>query len=148
LFSLAKNEAKRPPRFRSDSNAVPDSSRNEWSQRPLWLNAAALQTRFYRVKEALGWHHCKIGPEDDRGARGDEVFGHEKTSPNARCRLARACHLNVTPSKRPISLDSLLMAGHRDDKTHTHPVQILQPEQNGLSTTKRQQAESLQRLQV
>src|ERR1700682_5445221 len=32
LFSLAKTEAKRPPRFRSDSNAVLDSSRNEWSQ--------------------------------------------------------------------------------------------------------------------
>src|SRR5258705_2975008 len=32
LFSLAKNEAKRRPRFRSDSNAVPDSSRNEWPQ--------------------------------------------------------------------------------------------------------------------
>ena len=31
-LSLAKNEAKRPPRFRSDSNAVPDSSRNERSQ--------------------------------------------------------------------------------------------------------------------
>jgi hypothetical protein len=40
------------------------------------------------------------------------------------------------------------MAGHREDKTHTHPVQILQTEQNGLSSTKRQQAESLQRLQI
>jgi hypothetical protein len=35
------------------------------------LDAAALQFGFYRVKEDLGWHHCKIGPEDDRGARGD-----------------------------------------------------------------------------
>jgi hypothetical protein len=33
------------------------------------------------------------------------------------------------------------MAGHRVDKTHTHPVQILQLEQNWLSTPKRQQAE-------
>jgi hypothetical protein len=56
--------------------------------------------------------------------------------------------LNVTPGKRAISLDNLLMAGRRKDNTHTHPVQILQPEQNGLSTTKRQQAESLQRLRV
>src|SRR6266404_4141761 len=32
LCSLAKNEAKLRPRFRSDSNAVPDSSRNEWPQ--------------------------------------------------------------------------------------------------------------------
>jgi hypothetical protein len=72
LFSLVKNEAKRPPRFRSDSNAVPDSSRNEWSrQEPLLLYAAPLQFGFYRVKEDLGWHHCKIGPEDDRSARGD-----------------------------------------------------------------------------
>src|SRR5216684_8809818 len=31
FFSLAKNEAKRP-RFCSDSNAVPGSSRNEWPQ--------------------------------------------------------------------------------------------------------------------
>jgi hypothetical protein len=34
-------------------------------------DAAAFQFRFYRVEEDLGWHHCKIGPEDDRNARGD-----------------------------------------------------------------------------
>src|SRR5258708_27878866 len=32
LLSLAKNEVKRPPRFRLESNAVPDNSHNEWSQ--------------------------------------------------------------------------------------------------------------------
>jgi hypothetical protein len=34
-------------------------------------NAAALQFGFYCVKEDSGWHHCKIGPEDNRSARGD-----------------------------------------------------------------------------
>jgi hypothetical protein len=34
-------------------------------------DAAALQFGFYCVKEDSGWHHCKIGPEDNRGARGD-----------------------------------------------------------------------------
>jgi hypothetical protein len=72
LFSLAKNEAKHPPRFRSDGNAVPGSLRNEWSQqRPLWLGATALQFGFNRVKDDLGRHYCKIGPEDDHGVRGD-----------------------------------------------------------------------------
>jgi hypothetical protein len=52
--------------------------------------------------------------------------------------------LNVTPGKRAISLDNLLMAGRRKDNTHTHPVQILQPEKNRLSATKRRLAESLQ----
>jgi hypothetical protein len=54
----------------------------------------------------------------------------------------------VTPGERAISLDNLLMAGRRKDNTHTQPVQILQPEQNGLCTTKRQLAVSPQRLQV
>jgi hypothetical protein len=61
--------------------------------------------------------------------------------------LARVS-LNVTPGKQAISLDNLLMAGRRKDNTHTHPVQILQPEKTRLSTTKRRQAESPQRLQV
>jgi hypothetical protein len=41
------------------------------SNKPLWLDAAAPQFGFYRVKDDLGWHHSKIGPEDDRSARGD-----------------------------------------------------------------------------
>jgi hypothetical protein len=56
--------------------------------------------------------------------------------------------LNVTPGKRAISPDNLLMAGRRKNNMHTQPVQILQPEKNRLSATKRRQAESLQRLQV
>jgi hypothetical protein len=56
------------PRFHSDSDAVPQISRNKWSQAK---SAAALQFGFHRVKEDLGRHHCKIGPEDDRSARGD-----------------------------------------------------------------------------
>ena len=35
------------------------------------IDAAALQLGFNRLKDNLGWHHCKIGPEDDHGARGD-----------------------------------------------------------------------------
>jgi hypothetical protein len=66
------NEAKRAPRLRSHIKCVPDSSHNEWlRQERLSLEAAALQFGFYRVKEDLGWHHCKTGPEDDRSARGD-----------------------------------------------------------------------------
>jgi hypothetical protein len=49
---------------------------NGLGQEPLWLDAAALQFGFYRLKDDLGWHHNKIGPEDDRSARGDEVVGH------------------------------------------------------------------------
>jgi hypothetical protein len=44
---------------------------NGLRQKPLLLYAAALQFGFYRVKEDLGRHHGKIGPEDDRSARGD-----------------------------------------------------------------------------
>jgi hypothetical protein len=46
------------------------------SDRNLWLDVAALQFGFNRVEDDLGWHHCKASPEDDRSARGDEVFGH------------------------------------------------------------------------
>jgi hypothetical protein len=38
---------------------------------PLQLYAMPLQFDFYRVEEDLGWHHGKIGPEDDRSARSD-----------------------------------------------------------------------------
>jgi hypothetical protein len=41
------------------------------SERPLLLDATALQFGFNRVKDDLGRHYCKIGPEDDRSARGD-----------------------------------------------------------------------------
>jgi hypothetical protein len=37
----------------------------------LWVDAAALQFGFYRVKEDLGWYHRKISPEDDRSSRSD-----------------------------------------------------------------------------
>jgi hypothetical protein len=65
-------ESKRPARFRSDKHAAPYSLRDERSPtEPLWLDAPAPQFGFYRVKEDFGWHHCKVGPEDDRSARGD-----------------------------------------------------------------------------
>jgi hypothetical protein len=34
-------------------------------------DAARLQFGLYRVKEDFGWHHGKIGPEDNRSACGD-----------------------------------------------------------------------------
>jgi hypothetical protein len=76
--------------FRSDSNAVPDSSRNEWLQRGLYgstpprSNSASITS-----KEDLGRHHRKISPGNDRSSRDDQVFGHANTTHNAKYRLAR-----------------------------------------------------------
>src|SRR3954447_4432323 len=82
LFPLAKNEAKRPPQFRWDGNAVPKQlAQRMVSKRPFWLEATPLQFGFNRVKDDLGRQYCKIGPEDDRGARGDQVFGHANATP-------------------------------------------------------------------
>src|ERR1700730_16901444 len=58
LFSLAKNEAKRRPRFRSDGNAVPDGSRNEWPQTGAFIARRRgapirLQSRQRRSRPAL-----------------------------------------------------------------------------------------------
>jgi hypothetical protein len=37
----------------------------------LWLDTAAFQFGFNRVKDELDRHHCKSRPEDDRSPRGD-----------------------------------------------------------------------------
>lgn len=52
------------------------------SDRSLWLDAAAVQFGFYRVKDNLDWQHGESGPEDDRSARSDEIVGHANTAPN------------------------------------------------------------------
>jgi hypothetical protein len=44
---------------------------NGLTQERLYLDAAALQFGFNRVKDDLGWDNCKASPEDDRSARGD-----------------------------------------------------------------------------
>ncbi|MET4488945.1 hypothetical protein [Bradyrhizobium sp. LA7.1] len=54
----------------------------------LLLGAATLQFGFNHLKEDLGWHHRKIGPQDDCSSRGDQLFGHANITPIATCQAA------------------------------------------------------------
>jgi hypothetical protein len=75
---------------------------NGLRQERLYLDAAALQFGFNRVKDDLGCNTCKASPEDDRSARRLGIRSCKVTL-NARCRLARAYYLSVTPNNRRIS---------------------------------------------
>jgi hypothetical protein len=55
-------------------------------QERLWLDGAALQFGFDRVKDDLGWYHRQIHPEDDGGAR--EIGSQSARRSQYRCRLA------------------------------------------------------------